>query len=141
MFKVIAWATDGSPAAESALPVVKELVVAHHARLVVIHVDEIVVSHLGGGYRYRADEDEIQSRVGALVAQLELEGVTVDTVFGKAAHGEAASVIVDAANEADADLIVAGTRGLGTVAGLLLGSVTHRLLHIARCPVLVTPSV
>ena len=43
------------------------------------------------------------------------------------------------ATEADADLIVAGTRGHSPVAGLLLGSVTQRLLHIARRPVLTVP--
>ena len=45
-------------------------------------------------------------------------------------------------NEADAagaELIVLGTRGHSPVAGLLLGSVTQRLLHIARRPVLAVP--
>ena len=43
------------------------------------------------------------------------------------------------ADAAGADVIVAGTRGLGTPVGLLVGSVTHRLLHIAHCPVLAVP--
>ena len=53
--------------------------------------------------------------------------------------GGPAHVIEDIATEADADLIVAGTRGHSPVAGLLLGSVTQRLLHIARRPVLAVP--
>ena len=53
--------------------------------------------------------------------------------------GGPAHAIEEVAAEADADLIVAGTRGHSPVAGLLLGSVTQRLLHIARRPVLAVP--
>jgi nucleotide-binding universal stress UspA family protein len=49
-------------------------------------------------------------------------------------------VIAEIAKEEGADLIVAGTRGHGPIAGLLLGSVTHRLVQIAPCPVLVVPT-
>ena len=119
MFKTIAWATDGSPAAQGALPVVKDLVETHEATLVVIHVDEIVVSHIAGGYKYRANEDEIETQVQDVVQQFQKEGTSVKGVVAKAAHGEAASAIVDASRDAGADLIVVGTRGLGAVAGLL----------------------
>lgn len=41
------------------------------------------------------------------------------------------------AASADADLLVVGSHGHGVVAGVLLGSVTQRVLHRARCPVVV----
>jgi hypothetical protein len=50
---------------------------------------------------------------------------------------QAAHEIADVADEVGADLIVVvGTGGYGPNAGLVLGSVTLRLLHVAACPVL-----
>jgi nucleotide-binding universal stress UspA family protein len=50
--------------------------------------------------------------------------------------GDAADAILDAAKKAKADLIVLGTRGLGEIRGLFLGSVSHKVSAHASCPVL-----
>jgi nucleotide-binding universal stress UspA family protein len=47
--------------------------------------------------------------------------------------GDPAAAILRAADDEAADLIVLGRRGLGDLAGLLLGSVSHKVAHLASC--------
>jgi nucleotide-binding universal stress UspA family protein len=139
MFKVIIWATDGSSGAEQALPYAKGLAQADGARLIVVHVKEIMVGRTGG-YPIKIDEDQVQAAILKQVEDLKQEGFDATLQMANVAAGGAAHVIAEIADDAGADLIVAGTRGYGPLAGLVLGSVTHRLLHVAHCPVLVVPA-
>jgi nucleotide-binding universal stress UspA family protein len=59
-------------------------------------------------------------------------------VFSEVEHGRPVPIL--AGVSARADLLVVGTRGRGGFVGLLLGSVSHALLHHAHCPVAVVPS-
>lgn len=52
-------------------------------------------------------------------------------------HGEPGSVICAVAAEEDADVVVVGSHGSGFLKRMLLGSVSHHVLHHAGCPVLV----
>jgi nucleotide-binding universal stress UspA family protein len=52
-------------------------------------------------------------------------------------EGDPATRILELARERDVDLIVVGSRGLGTIASTLLGSVSSRVVHRADRPVLV----
>ena len=52
-------------------------------------------------------------------------------------EGYPPDVLVDYANEMEASLLVVGTRGRGEFASLILGSTSHRAIHLARCDVLV----
>ena len=54
-------------------------------------------------------------------------------------HSSVSDTILEIADELDADLIVAGTRGTTAVAEQVLGSVSNTLVHHARRPVLVVP--
>ena len=54
--------------------------------------------------------------------------------------GGPAHVLANQAEKSGADVIIVGTRGHTGLAGLLLGSVTQRLLHISPCPVMAVPA-
>ena len=142
MFKKILWATDGSPAADQALGYVAELARNSGATVVVCHsVITMVGAGAHGAPLALIEEDDIKAKLESQVEELAAGGIsaTLEFIGGDTLHG-AAHDIVRVADAQDADLIVAGTRGHTALGGLLLGSVTQRLLHLAHCPVLVVPT-
>ncbi|HEX5887229.1 MAG TPA: universal stress protein [Pyrinomonadaceae bacterium] len=56
-------------------------------------------------------------------------------ITGEALQGSPKQVIVEVAEHWGADLIVMGSRGLGTWTRLLLGSVSNAVVHHAKCSV------
>jgi nucleotide-binding universal stress UspA family protein len=140
MFKKIIWATDGSDAADRALPYAKALAGGTGRALVVVHSRELLVGR-AAGYSVLADEDELQAKIRRQVDQARDEGLDATLKLVSGAASGVAHMIADVARDIGADVIVVGTRGHAPIAGLLLGSVTQRLLHIAPCPVLAVPSV
>jgi nucleotide-binding universal stress UspA family protein len=140
MFKTVVWATDGSESADAALAYAKSLVAESKGTLVVVHAEEHIYGGRAGGYPVLADSAEIEAKIRAQANELRSAGFAVIVEIGERRAGHAAHLIADVAREHDADAIVVGTRGLGPVAGLLVGSVTQRLLHMTSCPVLVVPA-
>lgn len=63
----------------------------------------------------------------------------VSAVDTRLAGGDPAEAIAQALEEGGHDLLVLGTRGHGTLRGLLVGSVSHKVLGLHACPVLVVP--
>jgi nucleotide-binding universal stress UspA family protein len=138
MFNTIVWATDGSEAADRAVPYVSGLAQLHGASVTALHVVERIPGPYAG--TARPDQEDVQSKIEAQVAALGEEGIEagMEIVGGSTVVG-AAHVIADFAAKGGADLIIVGTRGHTALSGLLLGSVTQRLLQIASCPVLTVP--
>lgn len=141
MFKKVIWATDGSDAADQALTVARQMAAEVGGELLVVHCVELTIPGKGGGrFPIYANEDELETKIERQVRELSADGVPAKVRVARASVGEAAHVIAEAASEEGGEVIVVGTRGRGPLAGLLLGSVTQRLLHIAPCPVLAVPT-
>jgi nucleotide-binding universal stress UspA family protein len=138
MFKTIVVALDGSEGAQRAASVGAEIAKREGAKLVIAHVNERTIGKGGGDLR--ADEDEVAARIESEADELRAGGIEASVEKRDVMVGGPAHAISEVAEQAGADLIVTGTRGQNPVSGLLLGSVTQRLLHIAKCPVLVVPS-
>ncbi|HET7426543.1 MAG TPA: universal stress protein [Gemmatimonadales bacterium] len=139
MYHKIIWATDGSAAADAAFPQVQELASANGTSVVVLHCEEAIVGPRSYGVTINPDEPDIKEKIREQAEDLESAGVPVTTEFIGGHYGVAAHAIAEAAARDGADLIVVGTRGHSALGGLMLGSVTQRLLHIAPCPVLAVP--
>ena len=140
MFKKVVWATDGSESADKALALARSLAAEGGGSMVVVHCEEITIPGKGGGrLPLHANEDELKTKIEKQVTELSDGGVPATLKAYSSAVGNAAHVIADAAKDEQADLIVVGTRGQTVLGGLLLGSVTQRLLHVAPCPVLAVP--
>jgi nucleotide-binding universal stress UspA family protein len=139
VFNTIVWATDGSPNADRALSVAKALAHERRGSLVAVHVVQRFATK--GGLAVHADEENVEAKLKQVVDGLSGEGFDATLKIVNHVGPQAAHEIADVAREVGADLIVVGTRGYGPIAGLVLGSVTLRLLHVAACPVLSVPAV
>lgn len=139
MFKSIIWATDGSESADLALPYVQDLA-TEGTKIVVVHVEEFVLGPRASGYTVYADEDDLKAKIERQVKELTERGHDVTHRLVRSAVGGAAHRIAEVAQDEAVDVIVVGTRGHTALGGLLLGSVTQRLLHIGVCPVLAVPA-
>jgi nucleotide-binding universal stress UspA family protein len=140
MFKKVVWATDGSERADEALPFARALATEGGGQLVVVHCVELTLpGKASGRYPIRADEEDLKAKIVRQVAELDAAGVPTVLETTRASVGDAARAIAETTREQGGDVIVVGTRGHTGLGGLLLGSVTQRLLHIGPCPVLAVP--
>lgn len=138
----IAVGVDGSAPGEAALAFAFEEAALREARLRAIHV----WSRPGAGgpgemtplvYDEEVATSDQDHRLGEMLAAWRDKYPEVEVV-GEVVHGRPVRVLAGAS--ARADLLVVGTRGRGGFAGLVLGSVSHGLLHHAHAPLIVVPS-
>ena len=86
------------------------------------------------GWGDPAPRDEADATVSAAVARLTAAGRRATSMV---VRGRPASAIVDVAREIRADLVIVGSRGVGGIESLLLGSVSGEVVDHSPAPVLV----
>ncbi len=144
---------DGSADAQAAIERVGRLMPGSTATVLVIWetlLETMTRSGLLGaglGMVGMYSDQESDAAIEQAAVETAADGVQRATTAGLLAqpriarrHDDIAAAILAVATEVDADLIVLGTRGLSGVKSLMLGSVSHAVLHHADRAVLVVPS-
>lgn len=136
MFKRILIATDGSENASHALDYAAELArIASSEEVVVIHVCIGCTADLDPDERNLEAANGIAADAAEKLAEAGVNARTiVETDYPPESVGNA---IIDTAKAEDVGLIVLGSRGLAEFKGMLLGSVSNKVVHGAECPVMV----
>jgi nucleotide-binding universal stress UspA family protein len=137
MFKCIILALDGSGHSLRALDCARTLAERFDAKLILVHAyprtsdlrdlegyDRLVSQRKNAGQEIL---DDAQERLGGVSLEVEEDLL----------EGPATDAILSVAEIRQADLIVLGTRGMGSVKGLLVGSVSNKVTHHAPCTVMV----
>ena len=131
---------DGSPASSRAIKLAIDQVKAlPGASLIIVNVQNLATLGLaeGAGIMPIAWIEQEEERVATEALQ---EAVTACREAGvtyatRSERGAVAATIDRVAREERAAQIIMGTRGLGGVRGLLLGSVAMQLLHVTDVPI------
>jgi nucleotide-binding universal stress UspA family protein len=135
MFERIVLAVDGSDESREAIRTAVELAKTSGGEILVVHVHG-----KDTGFQVKDDAEsrlEAQMLVEAACDVVKKAGVPAVGDLRSARVDKVADEIVAAAADFGADCIVVGSRGAGPVSTMLLGSVANRVVHLARCPVLV----
>jgi len=139
--------TDGSPTAELAVRHAGKVAADNEARLVVVtayepHGDELVAKEaqapedIKWALTDRVQAEELAQK-GRAIAKA--EGAT--NIVAQAIAGSPADVLLEAAHDFGADVIVVGSKGLTSSVHFMLGSVASSVSHHAPCDVLIIHTV
>ncbi len=141
MFKTIIAAIDGSDPSAKALEMACDLAKMSGAELHLVHSPQLETTTIAVGYaavEIPITPEHIRE-AGQKVMDKAIERATERGVTPSGSTigtGDATDDILNTAKLHDADLIVMGRRGLGSLASLFLGSVSQKVSHGATCSLL-----
>jgi nucleotide-binding universal stress UspA family protein len=146
MFRNMVVSLDGSELSKKAMEVAIQLAAEQKSILYFLHVVKevtvppYVMGEMAYSNRdYDTELNDILHREGEELLRLAKEqakekGVTARKVM---LTGDPAMEIIDFIKEHDIQLVVMGSRGLGPIKEMMLGSVSHKVAQLAPCPVMI----
>ncbi len=130
-------AIDGSAYSLKVIDRAIEFAKMFDAEIVLVYCHKKFPKLLGRPYRNQVIS-EIMSKTDEVTApfvqKIKESGVNYQERF---MEGPAASMIINVAEHENCEMIIMGSRGLSDLQGLIIGSTTHKVLHMAKCPVFV----
>ncbi|PLX43557.1 MAG: universal stress protein [Deltaproteobacteria bacterium] len=130
---------DGSEHSKRAMDWAAALSAEGKGSIILLYVRPKISELLGEPFYQRALDqqlDEAKHILDPFEELLKESQAVFETII---LEGDPAKAIVKCAEVERCDLVVMGGRGLGDLAGLVLGSVTHKVLHSSKVPVLIVP--
>ena len=142
MFSRILVAVDGSPYAERALKYAVDLAKKYGSKLIIVHVIlrrfYAVTPSEAGVLATTTFVKEMQAEGKAIVERAEAVAKVEDVSYeSKLVSGVPADEIIKISRSEKADLIIIGSRGLSEVRAFLLGSVSDKVSHHCKIPILI----
>lgn len=136
MFSRILVAVDGSIFSKKAFESSIFLSKKCNSKLDIVHV---IPCEFGGDSATTSELiDELKTKGEVMLEECKSEAVKNHiSVELRVESGDPAQVIIEITNNRNYDLIILGTRGKSMFQELLLGSVALKVMHHARCPVMV----
>jgi nucleotide-binding universal stress UspA family protein len=135
MYERLLVAVDHSEVSSRVIAAARDLASLSKGKVWVLHVREREFGRLG--LTPSEPDQEAQEAVRDGVEALIRAGVDAQGEVREAVYGHAAREIVNDAREHDAGVIVMGSRGRSDLAGLVVGSTAHKVIHLSDRPVLV----
>jgi len=131
--------TDVSEHSRRALNIALELARKFNAEVELLFVvaDRVIYS-FGEADIYVASSEQVEKEgelaLKSMLKEIDISGISLNK---KTLHGNPSKVILQEVENEAIDLVVMGSHGYGAVVGSVLGSVSQKVLHGARCAVLI----
>ena len=139
MYENVLLASDASDQSKAAAREVNRLIkFGLVKKLTILNVGNTFLQNLDNTIVNIAQVNEAVQDLGQKLVSATREIITEDIeIVEKVLLGDPPQIICEEAEKLGSDLIVMGSRGRNPISGLLLGSVSTRVLQCASCPVLV----